>query len=253
MPDKKKATDTSYAQPTLAQPLPLEDMTNTEKDEYMHTTVAKGTSDVNVDTKPTKRKRDDSSILKNRRVVKAKRTNVRKVSRDVKHTSVAKRARFLSPEKSKHGRTSLYLAKLASPNFLLALGNSKTTIGVSSAAIKVRTPPGFGSLKAEQRLPPPGFTPKHFDPSTFRYPTRKLWPRQAKLRPSGKTPGRRSASPPTFSLNSNVTGPFDFGLSLENSGLHPPTLRHCTSTSSPTSPILRTAISSPYRFGSLSE
>eukprot|EP00979_Chaetoceros_neogracilis_P016794 scaffold9479_cov103-Chaetoceros_neogracile.AAC.1 len=80
-------------------------------------------------------------------------------------------------------------------------------------------------------LPPPGFTPKHFDSSTYRRPLRRVRPGQTKRRTiARKTPGRHSTNPTTLSLVSNVTGPFDFGFS---SGIFFPMLGKDTSVSSP--------------------
>jgi len=110
MPANKDPADTSYAQPALAQPLPLEDTANTDK---KSTNVEIGTSDSKVDAKNTKRKRDYSNVNENRRIVKAKRVGLHKVSRNINHGAATKRARFLSPKNSKQGRSSLLLARLA--------------------------------------------------------------------------------------------------------------------------------------------
>jgi hypothetical protein len=241
MPANNDPVDTSYAQPALAQPLLLKDTTNTDK---KLTNVEIGTSDSKVDAKNTKRKRDYSSVNENRRIVKAKRVGVHKVSRNIKHGAATKRARFLSPKNSKQGRTSLLLARLASPNTFSSPEKPERKTGESNAASRVCTPPGFRSMKSEMALPPPGFTPKHFDPSTYRRPLRSVRPGQTKRRTiARKTPGRHSTS--TLSLVSNVTGPFDLGFS---SGILFPMHGKDTSVSSPKP---KSAVPSPYRFGSL--
>ena len=231
MPANNDPVDTSYAQPALAQPLLLKDTTNTDK---KLTNVEIGTSDSKVDAKNTKRKRDYSSVNENRRIVKAKRVGVHKVSRNIKHGAATKRARFLSPKNSKQGRTSLLLARLASPN---TPEKPERKTGESNAASRVCTPPGFRSMKSEMALPPPGFTPKHFNPSTYRRPLRSVRPGQTKRRTiARKTPGRHSTNP-------NVTGPFDLGFS---SGILFPMHGKDTSVSSPKP---KSAVLSRYRFG----